>query len=105
MPDESTRTPSDRRRQFMTQTALQGSAELRSLLPLTETHYLRLTLEAQGEARAYLMYSVLDSIYEAGVAMMRWRISSTITDPPTEASTIASSGARSPPRARCGRGD
>jgi hypothetical protein len=61
-----------KRRKFFTQVALAGSQELRSHLPLNETHYLRLTLEAQADARTYFMYSVLDSVYQAGVAMMRW---------------------------------
>lgn len=56
----------------MTRVALAGSNELRSHLPLNETNYLRFTIEAQEDSRAYFMYSVLDSVYEVGVAMMRW---------------------------------
>lgn len=61
-----------KRFEFFTRIALAGSKELRSHLALDETHYLKLTLEEQSDARAYFMYSVLDTVYEAGVAMMRW---------------------------------
>ena len=60
------------RRSFFTRVALAGSNELRSHLPLDEVNYLRLALEAQSDARAYYMYSVLDTVYKAGVAMIRW---------------------------------
>jgi len=65
--------PSDlEKRKLFTRVALAGSQELRRLLPLDEIHYRKLTIEAQNDARAYLLYGVLDSVYQVGVAMMRW---------------------------------
>jgi hypothetical protein len=69
---EGESSPSERKWKFFTTVALKGSAELRALLPLSETQYQKLAREAQPDARAYFMYCVLDSVYEAGVAMMRW---------------------------------
>ena len=66
-PEPGAVTDGKARRQFFTTIALTGSAELRKHFSLDETNYLRLTLEAQSDARAYLSYSVLDTVYEAGI--------------------------------------
>lgn len=63
---------SKRRHEFFTDVALSGSQELRALLPITEEDYRRTALEAHSDGRAYFAYGVLDTVYQSGVAMMRW---------------------------------
>jgi hypothetical protein len=69
-------TPDDRpdrpRDDFFITIALAGSKQLRQELALDETDYRGYAVSAQSDARAYFLYSVLDDVHAAGVALMRW---------------------------------
>jgi len=60
----------DPKRDFFIDICLKGANDLRGILKLDDTSYLRIFFRAHQDARRYYIYGVLDELEKAGVALL-----------------------------------